>query len=84
MLGCSSAFWESGECRLPSVLIGCDFRGFLPKAPRGVSGTWEVSGTLEHKLAAAPKKARKGMFSDSFIFHAARAWLMPESDPFEC
>jgi len=37
---------------------------------------------LEDKLAAAPKKARKLMFSDPFIFHAVRAWLNPCNDPF--
>lgn len=37
---------------------------------------------LEHKLTAAPKKARKLMFGDPFIFHAVRAWLEPGSDPF--
>ena len=38
---------------------------------------------LEDKLAAAPKKARKLMFSDPFILHAVRAWLEPHDDPFE-
>ena len=38
---------------------------------------------LEDKLAAAPKKARKLIFSDPFIFHAVRAWLNPCQDPFE-
>ncbi len=37
---------------------------------------------LEDKLTAAPKKARKLMFSDPFIFHAVRAWLNPCHDPF--
>ncbi|MCK5544557.1 MAG: ATP-binding protein [Desulfobulbaceae bacterium] len=36
----------------------------------------------EDKLAAAPKKARKIMFTDPFIFHAVNAWLNPVSDPF--
>ena len=36
----------------------------------------------ENKLGAAPKKARKLMFSDPFIFHAVRAWLHPVKDPF--
>lgn len=30
---------------------------------------------LEDKLKAAPKKARKLMFTDSFIFHAVKEWL---------
>jgi predicted AAA+ superfamily ATPase len=36
----------------------------------------------EDKLAAAPKKARKVMFTDPFIFHAVNAWLNPVNDPF--
>ncbi|MCY4342154.1 MAG: ATP-binding protein [Gammaproteobacteria bacterium] len=38
---------------------------------------------LEDKLAAAPKKAKKLVFSDPFILHAVRAWLTPEANPFE-
>jgi predicted AAA+ superfamily ATPase len=40
------------------------------------------SAILENKLAAAPKKARKLMFTDPFIFHAASAWLKPHEDPY--
>lgn len=40
------------------------------------------SAILEHKLTAAPKKAKKLMFNDPFIFHSTRAWLNPVSDPF--
>jgi predicted AAA+ superfamily ATPase len=38
---------------------------------------------LEDKLVAAPKKARKLIFTDPFIFHALRAWLYPVKDPYE-
>jgi len=38
---------------------------------------------LEDKLVAAPKKARKLLFTDPFIFHAVRAWLFPVSKPYE-
>ncbi|MBS0358650.1 MAG: ATP-binding protein [Proteobacteria bacterium] len=38
---------------------------------------------LEDKLTAAPKKARKVVFTDPFIFHALRAWLHPVEKPFE-
>lgn len=38
---------------------------------------------LEDKLTAAPKKARKLLFADPFIFHAVRAWLLPTGRPFE-
>jgi len=37
---------------------------------------------VEDKLVAAPKKARKLMFTDPFIFHAVRAWLSPTDDPY--
>lgn len=36
----------------------------------------------QNRLAAAPKKARKLMFTDPFIFHSVRAWLKPTQDPF--
>jgi hypothetical protein len=37
---------------------------------------------IEDKLVAAPKKARKVMFSDPFVFHAVRSWLTPDPDPY--
>jgi len=37
---------------------------------------------IEDKLTASPKKARKLMFADPFIFHAIRAWLNPCEDPY--
>jgi predicted AAA+ superfamily ATPase len=37
---------------------------------------------VEDKLTAAPKKARKLMFADPFIFHAVSAWLTPREDPY--
>ncbi len=40
------------------------------------------SALIEDKLTAAPKKARKLMFTDPFIFHASNAWLHPCKDPF--
>ncbi len=36
----------------------------------------------EDKLTAAPKKARKVMLTDPFIFHAVRSWLDPVGNPF--
>ncbi|HKY69585.1 MAG TPA: ATP-binding protein [Gammaproteobacteria bacterium] len=41
------------------------------------------SALIEDKLVAAPKKHRKFMFCDPFIYHAMRAWLTPTSNPFE-
>lgn len=37
---------------------------------------------LEDKLTVAPKKARKLIFTDPFIFHALRGWLKGVEDPF--
>lgn len=37
---------------------------------------------LEDKLVAAPKKARKVMFTDPFIYHALRAWIDPIADAY--
>lgn len=36
----------------------------------------------EDRLAAAPKKARKVIFTDPFVLHAVRSWLDPVEDPF--
>ena len=41
-----------------------------------------VPALMEDKLTAAPKKARKVVFSDPFILHAVRAWLDPQADAF--
>ena len=40
------------------------------------------AAVLEDKLSASPKKARKMMFTDPFIFHAVRSWLYPSKDPY--
>lgn len=37
---------------------------------------------LEDKLTRAPKKARKLIFTDPFIYHALRYWLKPIDSPF--
>lgn len=36
-----------------------------------------------NKRTAAPKKARKVMFTDPFILHAARSWLQADAQPYE-
>lgn len=41
------------------------------------------SALLEDKLTAAPKKARKVMFTDPFVYHAIQAWLIPSNDPYQ-
>lgn len=38
---------------------------------------------LEDKLTAAPRKARRVMFTDPFILHAVSSWLRPDPDPFQ-
>jgi predicted AAA+ superfamily ATPase len=40
------------------------------------------SAIREDKLTAAPKKAKKVVFTDPFIFHALNFWLNPVDDPF--
>lgn len=37
---------------------------------------------MEDKLIAAPKKHKKVMFTDPFIFHALNWWINPSKDPF--
>lgn len=38
---------------------------------------------IEDKLVGAPKKARKLIFTDPFIYHAIKAWLQPCANPFQ-
>ncbi len=40
------------------------------------------SAIREDKLTAAPKKAKKVVFTDPFVFHAINSWLNPVDDPF--
>ncbi|MCK4870623.1 MAG: ATP-binding protein [Gammaproteobacteria bacterium] len=40
------------------------------------------SALVEDKLVAAPKKAKKLIFTDPFIFHALNYWLHPIADPY--
>lgn len=47
-----------------------------------MDATFVQSALLEDKLAASPKKAKKLMFADPFIFHAVNAWVKPCEDPF--
>ena len=44
--------------------------------------TFIQSALLEDKLAGAPKKAKKIVFMDPFIFHAIRLWLWPTENPY--
>ncbi len=38
---------------------------------------------VEDKLQPAPKKAKKLVFTDPFIYHALQNWIDPVKDPFE-
>jgi len=39
---------------------------------------------IEHKLTAAPKKAKRIFFSDPFIYHAICSWLQPNYNAEDC
>ncbi|MFW5788764.1 MAG: ATP-binding protein [Spirochaetota bacterium] len=41
-----------------------------------------IPALAEHRLSGAPKKARKVVFADPFIYHAVQSWLGPTDDPF--
>lgn len=47
-----------------------------------MDATFVQAALMEDKLMASPKKARKLVFTDPFIFHAMRAWLNPCEDPY--
>ena len=38
---------------------------------------------IEDKLQPAPKKTKKLIFIDPFIFHALQNWIDPVKNPFE-
>lgn len=44
--------------------------------------TFIQSALLEDKLTGAPKKAKKIILVDPFVFHAIRLWLWPTKDPY--
>lgn len=48
-----------------------------------IDAVFVQAALIEDKLVGAPKKARKLMFADPFIFHALNAWIYPDADPFE-
>lgn len=41
------------------------------------------SALLEDRLISAPKKAKKLMFCDPFIYHAVMYWLKPTQEPYK-
>lgn len=42
-----------------------------------------LEAIVEEKLTAAPKKAKKLVFTDPFIFHALSNWINPDKDPYK-
>ena len=46
-----------------------------------MGGAFVQHALLEEKRVGAPKKARKLMFTDPFVFHAVRAWLQSSENP---
>jgi hypothetical protein len=50
--------------------------------PVSMDATFVQAALLEDKLTASPKKAKKLMFADPFIFHAVNAWVNPCADAF--
>jgi predicted AAA+ superfamily ATPase len=47
-----------------------------------MDATFVQAALLEDKLTASPKKAKKLLFADPFIFHAVNSWVNPCQDPF--
>ncbi len=56
-----------------------DYAGML----ESMDALFIQSALLEDKLVASPKKGKKMVFTDPFIFHAIRAWLFPTTNPYE-
>lgn len=48
-----------------------------------LSAVYVQPALIEEKLSPAPKKARKIMFCDPFIFHSIKAWLSPGKNVFK-
>ncbi len=48
----------------------------------GMDAVFVRSAIIEDKLKPAPKKRKKLMFADPFIYHAMGHWLTPAIDPF--
>ncbi len=55
-----------------------DYVGLL----ESIDAVYVQAALIEDKLVGAPKKQRKFMFNDLFIYHAISAWLNPSKDPF--
>jgi predicted AAA+ superfamily ATPase len=69
----------SGELSIDHPKTVADYVALLVS----MDAVFVQAALLEDKLTASPKKARKVMFSDPFIFHAVNFWLNPCRDPFD-
>jgi predicted AAA+ superfamily ATPase len=56
-----------------------DYMGVL----ESMDAVFVQAAIIEDKLKPAPKKRKKLMFCDPFIFHAMRAWIDPVKDPYQ-
>lgn len=77
----SQITWNAlaGDLSIDHPKTVADYLGLL----ENMDVVFVQAALLEDKLTAAPKKARRLMFCDPFIFHALRAWLEPVIDPFK-
>lgn len=60
-------------------LTVADYTGLLER----MDAVFVQKALREDRLAGAPKKARKIVPTDPFIFHAVRCWLDPSPNPFQ-
>src|SRR3990167_6839472 len=56
-----------------------DYMGIL----ESMDAVFVQAAIMEDKLKPAPKKRKKLMFCDPFIFHAMRAWIDPVKDAYQ-
>lgn len=71
--------WPSGDLSIDHPKSVSDYAVLL----ESMDALFIQPALLEDKLTAAPKKARKLMFADLFIFHAVRSWLNPGRDLYD-
>lgn len=67
------------ELSIDHVATICDYVNLLSN----MDALFIQQAIIEDKLTAAPKKQKKLMFVDPFIFHALNAWLNPSCDPYQ-
>jgi len=67
------------ELSIDHTLTITDYIGLL----ESMDVAFVQSAIIEDKLVPAPKKQKKVIFCDPFIFHSIRSWIDPVKDPFE-